>query len=185
VRGLPHVVRRAFAKLAVLRPAAIATVACAATFAGVAAAVGAPSNAALQAHSTKSAARTPTTAVHTEFVVETNHLGQVTRVRSGTSSKDGAFNAMTYGNALQAFIRTETGRAIAGTYRLDYDYDPRRKAVRRSVALVRAGGVNPNARGAVLVEAEKLAKVAGKTKAGATPSSKPLPDLNSITGRTP
>ncbi|MBD5656979.1 MAG: hypothetical protein IAI50_17640 [Candidatus Eremiobacteraeota bacterium] len=123
---------------------------------------------------------TPTTAVHTEFVVETNRLGQVTRVRSGVSSKDAAFNAMTYGNALQSFIRTDSGRAVAGTYRLDYDYDPRRKAVKRSVAIVRAGGVNPNAPGAVTVEERKLAKQS-HTGAGAAASPGPLPDLKAIT----
>lgn len=125
---------------------------------------------------------TPAAAVHTEFVVETNRLGQVTRVRSGVSSKDLAFNAMTYGNALQAFIRTANGTAIAGTYRLVYDYDPQHKLVKRSVALVRAGGVNPSALGAVTVEAQKLAKASSKVRPSATPSASPLPDLKAITG---
>ncbi len=91
----------------------------------------------------------PTKRVHTEFVVETNRKGQVTRVRSGRPSADPAFNAMTYGNALQAFIRTTGGGAVAGTYRLTYDYDPKTKLVKRGVGLIRSGGVDPSALGAV------------------------------------
>jgi hypothetical protein len=79
----------------------------------------------------------------------TNRKGQITRVRSGKESHDAAFNAITYGNALQAFIRTEDGDAVAGTYRLSYDYSPTTKMVKRSVELLHAGGVNPDAVGAV------------------------------------
>jgi len=90
----------------------------------------------------------PKTKLHTEFVVETNKYGQVTRVRSGKASPNQGFNTQTYGNALQAFIRTPDGHAIAGSYRLTYDYDPRTARVRRDVALLHAGGVNANAKGA-------------------------------------
>jgi hypothetical protein len=89
---------------------------------------------------------------------------------------------MTYGNALQAFIRTDTGTAVAGTFRLIYDYDPHRKAVKRSVALLHAGGVNPNAAGAVTVEERKLAKASHKPASGASPAPSALPDLEAITG---
>src|SRR5581483_9222137 len=77
--------------------------------------------------------------------------GQVARVRANGShgSANGAFNAMCYGNALQAWIRTEDGRAIPGTYKLTYDYSPDTQKVKRSVDLIKAGGVNPNAIGAV------------------------------------
>ena len=92
----------------------------------------------------------PKSKLHTEFVVETNKFGQVTRVRSGKSSPSASFNTQTYGNALQAFIRTPDGHAIAGSYRLTYDYDPHTERVRRDVALIKAGGVNPNAKGAAL-----------------------------------
>ncbi len=126
--------------------------------------------------------RTPATNVHTEYVVETNHFGQVTRVRSVARSKDPPFNALTYGNALQAFIRTPQGLAIAGTYKLAYDYDPRTRNVKRTVALVKAGGVNPNAEGAVLVEAEKLRRQKQKA-AEAQANASPLPDLHHITTR--
>ncbi|GAC1301405.1 MAG: hypothetical protein NVSMB19_09480 [Vulcanimicrobiaceae bacterium] len=124
--------------------------------------------------------RTPSSAVHTEYVVETNHLGQVARVRSVRPSPDPPFNALTYGNALQAFIRTTAGRAVAGTYRLAYDYDPRTKNVRRSVALVRAGGVDGDAPGAVIVEAEKLRRAAQKA-AELQANASPLPDFKHIT----
>ena len=81
--------------------------------------------------------KAPTTKQHSEFVVETNAKGQVTRVRSGKAARDATFNAHdpTTGNALQAFIRTPDDRSISGTYRLSYDYDPKTQKVRRSVAL--------------------------------------------------
>ncbi len=131
---------------------------------------------------TKFSPRTPTRPVHTEYVVETNHFGQVTRVRSVRPSTDPPFNALTYGNALQAFIRTTQGRAVAGTYKLAYDYNPQTKNVRRSVALVRAGGVNADAPGAVLVEAEKLRRESQKA-AEARANASPLPDFHHITTR--
>lgn len=96
----------------------------------------------------------PASDLHTEFLVEVNKLGQVTRVRSGKSSKNPSFNAMTYGNALQAFIRTPDNHVVVGTYRLTYDYrydkaNPKESKVHRDVALVRTGGVNADAVGAV------------------------------------
>jgi hypothetical protein len=90
----------------------------------------------------------PKRALHTELVVEINKLGQVARVKSIVPSHDPQFDAHTYGNALQAFIRTPDGQVIVGTYRLIYDYDPKTLRIRRDVALVKAGGVNPNAKGA-------------------------------------
>jgi hypothetical protein len=92
----------------------------------------------------------PKSTLHVEWVVETNKLGQVTRVRSGKPSTDRTFNTQTYGNALQAFIRTPDGHAVSGIYRLTYDYNPKTTRVRRAVALIRAGGVNANAEGAAL-----------------------------------
>jgi len=118
-------------------------------------------------------------AQHTEFVVEVNAKGQVTRVRSGTASKDPAFNTLTYGNALQAFIRTADGRAISGLYRLTYDYDPHDRMVSRHVALIHAGGVNPSALGAVNVEMKRRSAQAPVPSPAATDH---LPDFNSITG---
>jgi hypothetical protein len=124
------------------------------------------------------APHTPATPVHTEFVVEVNRKGQVTRVKSGKSCPDLSFNAMTYGNALQAFIRTADGRAISGVYRLAYDYDPKTKRVKRTVALLHAGGVDPDKLGAV----DEMAIVNARHH-GPAPSPTPdLPDFKAITG---
>jgi hypothetical protein len=91
----------------------------------------------------------PATAQHTAFIVATNKKGQVVTVRAERKDRDTAFNMMTYGNALQMFIRTADGRAIPGRYRVTYDYSPQTKDVKRSIALVAAGGVDPDALGAV------------------------------------
>jgi hypothetical protein len=99
----------------------------------------------------------PTKQLHVEYTVEINALGQVARVRTVKPSHDESFDAKTYGNALQAFIRTPDGRALPGTYRLTYDYDPKTLRVRRDVALVKAGGVNPDAKGAA-VEMMEIAR---------------------------
>jgi hypothetical protein len=99
----------------------------------------------------------PKTKLHSEFVVEVNRKGQVVRVRSGKSSGNAAYNAQTYGNALQAFIRKPDGSVVIGSYRLTYDFNPATGRVRRDVSLVKAGGVNPDARSAV-EDMEEVAK---------------------------
>jgi hypothetical protein len=99
----------------------------------------------------------PSKPLHVELTVEINRFGQVARVRAIKASHDQAFDAHTYGNALQAFIRTPDGHVVVGTYRLTYDYDPKTLRVKRDVALVSAGGVDPNARGAA-DEMEELAR---------------------------
>jgi hypothetical protein len=98
----------------------------------------------------------PKVKLHTEFVVEVNKLGQVTRVRSGKSCPNPTFNAQTYGNALQTFIRTPDGQAVSGLFRLTYDYNPQTQRVHREVALIQVGGVDANAEGAA-VEMLRLA----------------------------
>lgn len=122
--------------------------------------------------------------LHTEFVVEINKLGQVARVRSVKSAPDATFNAQTYGNALQAAIRTPEGRVVVGTYRLSYDYDPKTTRVHRDVALIKRGGVDPNAIGAV---PDMLKHAHPRTPPSAvTPGPAPsvniqrLPDLNNV-----
>jgi hypothetical protein len=133
--------------------------------------------------------------LHTEYVVAINKLGQVTKIVSGKPSKDKTFNLQTAGNALQAFIRTPDDKAIPGTYRLTYDYNPKTTRVRRDVALVHAGGVDVNARGAALKmmdDVQKFAKAHPATAAAAEKadeqravpltqaSTGKLPDLNNI-----
>lgn len=114
----------------------------------------------------------PKTAQHAEYLVEVNRKGQVVRVRSAKHASDPSFDARVYGNALQVFIRKPDGSAVVGVYRLTYDYDPRTKLVTRHVALVQAGGVDPNALGAVDLFAQRNAK-------NMHPPS-PLPDFSAI-----
>ncbi len=120
----------------------------------------------------------PKTALHTEFVVEVNKMGQVARVRSGKSSPNPTYNAQTYGNALQAFIRTADGKAISGVYRLTYDYNPKTTRVHREVVLLKPGGVNPNAEGA----ANQMMDIAKRNRNRTPPpglfSPAPAPSVN-------
>jgi hypothetical protein len=136
----------------------------------------------------------PKTKLHTEFVVEVNKLGQVARVRSGKSCPNPMFNAQTYGNALQVFIRTPDGRAIPGVYRLTYDYNPSTARVHREVALLWRGGVNANAVGAANQmmaiakrNRDEAQRAAATAHAKAGPSAPPvkingkqLPDLPQV-----
>ena len=125
----------------------------------------------------------PKVPLHTEYTVEVNRLGQVTKVRTVKPSKDIGFNARTYGNALQAFIRKDDGTAIAGVYRLSYDYSPLKGGVKRDVRLLSAGGVNPNALGAALDMERKAARRAELD--AQKQKSVALPDLKDITKSTP
>jgi hypothetical protein len=113
---------------------------------------------------TKFRALAPKQAQHTEFVVEVNGKGQVSRVRSGKHSHDKQFDTVTYGNALQTFIRTPEDKSIPGVYLLSYDYDPKTLLVHRSVQQIRAGGVNAAAPGIVTVFAEMNRRSAAKLK---------------------
>jgi hypothetical protein len=130
----------------------------------------------------------PKVPLHTSYVVAVNKLGQVTRVVSGSPSKDKTYNLQTFGNALQAFIRTPDGHAISGTYKLTYDYNPKTARIRRDVALLKVGGVDPNAEGAALQMIDDVQKHAKKPPAAQaerpvplTPAStQPLPDLQHI-----
>ena len=125
----------------------------------------------------------PKVPLHTEFIVAVNKLGQVTHIVSAKPSKDKPFNLHTAGNALQAFIRTPDGKAVSGTYKLTYDYDPKTTRVRRDVALVKAGGVNPDEPGAVTKMVEdvqkhaKTASPAPERSAAMTPGPQPTGTL--------
>jgi hypothetical protein len=131
----------------------------------------------------------PKKPLHTEWVVEVNKYGQVTRVRSGKPSGDAAYNSHTYGNALQMFIRTEDNKAIPGVYRVTYDYSPQTARIRRNVEILHPGGVNANAPGAanvMMAVARKNAQKAQHGPATATPiplstiNPKRLPDLPQV-----
>jgi hypothetical protein len=126
----------------------------------------------------------PKKKLHVEVMVEVNKYGQVARVRSLKPSHDEQFDAHAYGNALQAFIRTPDNHVVLGTYRLTYDYDPTSQSVKRDVALVKTGGVNPNAKGA----ANDMMEIARRnrnrtppptamTTPGVTPAANPAPSV--------
>ncbi len=130
-------------------------------------------NAAATKHVTVPAPHYPTQKLHTEFVVEVNKKGQVVRVKSGKSCKVLSFNAQTYGNVLQMWIRRPDGSAEVGLYKVTYDYDPASKKVRREVALVSAGGNWGDKEGA----ATQMMGIANKEAHG-----EKLPPLDQIIG---
>jgi hypothetical protein len=126
---------------------------------------------------------------HTEYVVEINKLGQVTRIVSAKRSDSASFNAQTTGNALQAFIRTPDGHVVVGSYRLTYDFSPKTARVRRDVTLVRQGGVNPDAKGAAADMMDKVNAQAVEPNvapnAASTIDPRALPELKGITEPAP
>lgn len=134
----------------------------------------------------------PRVPLHTSYVVEVNKRGQVVRVKSGQAAKGCAktdkrtdaqactFNAQTYGNVLQMWIRHPDGTAEVGLYRVNYDYSPKTKKVTRSIALVRAGGNWGNQAGAAT---EMINKANAETRAWEQrqkQQNKKLPSLNQI-----
>ncbi|MGB8266990.1 MAG: hypothetical protein WCE44_11735 [Candidatus Velthaea sp.] len=132
----------------------------------------------------------PKSRLHTDFIVEINKEGQVSRVLSGHKSGNLGFDEHTYGNALQAFIRTPDGQVVLGKYELKYDYDPKTQRVRRTVSLVSEGGVNPNAIGAV-DDMLKHARRAPAPQPSVAPKPAPsidnraLPELHSVMHSSP
>jgi hypothetical protein len=126
----------------------------------------------------------PKVPLHTEFVVSVNKLGQVTNVLSGKLSKDRGYNVQTYGNAQQVFIRTPDDHALAGRYRLSYDYDPKTLRIHRGVTLLRAGGVDPNAEGLALKMLDDARKHDLQAAAAASPQAARTPGP-AFTGKLP
>ena len=129
----------------------------------------------------------PKVKLHTEMVVEVNKLGQVSRVRSIKPSHNRWLDTTSYGNALQAFIRTPDGNVVLGSYRLTYDYDPKTQRVHRDVALVKEGGVDPNRKGAAndMMDIAKLNRNRTPppglyTTPNPAPSVRRLPDLKRV-----
>ena len=132
----------------------------------------------------------PKVKLHTEMIVEVNKLGQVSRVRSLKPSNNRWLDTTSYGNALQAFIRTPDGNVVIGSYRLTYDYDPKTQRVHRDVTLVKEGGVDPNRKGAALdmMDIAKSNHDRGRTPPPglyatpppAAPSVRRLPDLKRV-----
>jgi hypothetical protein len=131
----------------------------------------------------------PTKPLHDDFIVAINKKGQVTRVLSGHRSGNTPFDEHTYGNALQMFIRTTDGHVVLGKYRVNYDYDPHSERIRRTIALVSTGGVDPNAIGAVadmLKHAHKdPAPILPAPTSGPSFNNNDLPTLNEVFGSSP
>jgi hypothetical protein len=124
----------------------------------------------------------PTVPLHTEFVVEVNAKGQVVRVKSAKGCKDLTYNAQTYGNVLQMWIRHPDGTAEVGLYRVTYDYDPKTKRVHRGIAIVQSGGSWANEEGA----ADNMMDTATREAEAARmqqDQGKSLPPLNAIVGK--
>jgi hypothetical protein len=124
----------------------------------------------------------PNVPIHTEFDVEVNAKGQVVRVKTFHWSKIPMYNAWTYGNALQMWIRHPDGTAEVGLYKVTYDYDPTTKKVKRMPSLVSDGGNWADAEGAanqMIDTARKEAEAHQKNQAAA---SKNLPSLHTIRG---
>ncbi len=103
------------------------------------------------------------------------------RVKSAKVGKNPTFNAQTYGNVLQMWIRHPDGTADVGLYRVTYDYDPRSHTVFRRIALIKRGGDWANAEGA----ANEMLDVARREAADERAHTKPLPALQNIIDKTP
>jgi hypothetical protein len=117
---------------------------------------------------------------HARYVVEVNAKGQVSKVRERSRSRYPQLDAATYGNVVQIFVRTKDGRAVAGVYRVSYDYNPKTKLIQRHVKLLHAGGVDPWALGLVDVykqidadQSQKTSDALGKLHL-ATPAPAPM-----------
>jgi hypothetical protein len=131
----------------------------------------------------------PNTKLHTEFVVEVNAKGQVVRVKSGKSCNNPTFNAQTYGNVLQMWIRHPDGTADVGLYKVTYDYDPKTTDVHRGISIVSRGGDWGDKEGAadsMIDIANKEAKAQQQAQQQkAEQVRKNLPPLNNIINVTP
>jgi len=136
----------------------------------------------------------PKMAMHTDFMVEVNGKGQVVRVKSGNSAKNCTkateqqclfFNAQTYGNVLQMWIRHPDGSAEVGVYKVTYDYDPKTHNVKRNVAIVSRGGDWANKPGAATDMMDKAEAEARAWAEKQKLENKSLPDLNQIVSPSP
>ncbi len=136
----------------------------------------------------------PPYAMHTSFVVEVNKKGQVVRVKSGNSAKTCPknqqapclnFNAHTYGNVLQMWIRHPDGTAEVGVYKVSYDYDPKTHNVHRNVAILSRGGDWGDKEGAATDMMNKADEEARAWAQKQKQQNTSLPDLNKIVAPSP
>jgi len=130
----------------------------------------------------------PKTSQHSAFTVEVNAAGQVVRVKSASASKNDMFNAETFGNVSQIFIRRPDGSAVAGLYRVSYDYDPKTHRIARGIKLISAGGSWAHEEGAANRMRDRVRRqqaAAAQAKARARAGAGKLPDLNTSVTPTP
>ncbi len=133
----------------------------------------------------------PSRVLHSTIDVEVNKRGQVVRIKGGDLSHDSVFDTMTIGNALQMWIRRPDGSAVAGVFRVKYDYDPHTHNVARNVSLLSTGGTWANDSGAAtkMVDVAKretqqaYARLQAAEKQRRAESAKHLPDINAAVKR--
>ena len=132
----------------------------------------------------------PQVPLHAEYTVEVNKKGQIVRVEGGKgNNKYPMWNAQTYGNVLQMWIRHPDGSATVGRYQVTYDYDPRTKLVHRGINLLSMGGTWADAQGAaneMMQKADEEAQADQKARQQQQEQEgKNLPGLQNIVGPTP
>ncbi|HLI97693.1 MAG TPA: hypothetical protein VKT72_16605 [Candidatus Baltobacteraceae bacterium] len=129
--------------------------------------------------------------LHNAIDVEVNKYGQVVRIKGGQLSHDPMFDTMTIGNALQMWIRHPDGTAVAGLFRVSYDYDPHTHNIIRRPGMIYAGGTwasEPGAATKMIAVAKRETQEAydrlkADEKHREQESAKHLPDINAAVKR--
>jgi hypothetical protein len=127
----------------------------------------------------------PKIKIHSEFTVEVNAKGQVVKVKTAKSQPSvPMYNAWTYGNVLQMWIRHPDGTAEVGLYKVTYDYDPTTKKITRMPSLVSAGGTWADEEGAANQMIDLARKEAEEHQKKQADQAKNLPSLQKIRGQS-
>lgn len=127
----------------------------------------------------------PKIKIHTEFTVEVNAKGQVVKVKTAKSQPSvPMYNAWTYGNVLQMWIRHPDGTAEVGLYKVTYDYDPTTKKITRIPSLVSAGGTWGDEEGAANQMIDLARKEAEEHQKKQEEQNKNLPSLQKLRGQS-
>jgi hypothetical protein len=127
----------------------------------------------------------PKIKIHTEFTVEVNAKGQVVKVKTAKSQPSvPMYNAWTYGNVLQMWIRHPDGTAEVGLYKVTYDYDPTTKKITRVPSLVTAGGTWGDEEGAANQMIDLARKEAEEHQKKQEEQNKNLPSLQKLRGQS-
>ncbi len=123
--------------------------------------------------------------IHTEYTVEVNAKGQVVKVKTAKSPQNvPMFNAWTYGNVLQMWIRHPDGTAEVGLYKVTFDYDPTTKIIKRVPSLLTAGGTWGDEEGAANQMMDVARKEAAEHQKKQDEQNKNLPSLHTIRGES-